>query len=207
MKGKTKTRQRIFTILFMFGITFVFISGVSFAYLFTREKVAMNEALFLMRGALIAAGRTVPENPAELKTLYQKTVEEARTSEKREVYFRVKDPQTGDVSGYVFIEKGAGLWGAITLSIGVTPDMNSILGLYFLDQNETPGLGGRITESWFCDQFKGKMGPFTLVPEGTSSKKNEFDAITGATSTSNAVKNIINDTLEKARKILEEDKE
>ena len=105
----------------------------------------------------------------------------------------------------MFIEKGPGVWGTITLSIGVSPDMDSILGVYFLDHNETPGLGGRITEPWFCNQFKGKMGPFTIVPEGTSSKKDEFDAITGATNTSKSVKILINNTLEKAKKILEKD--
>jgi Na+-transporting NADH:ubiquinone oxidoreductase subunit C len=206
MKVKGKTQQRIITVFFMFGITLVFISGVSFAYLFTREKVILNEALFLMRGVLIASGKTVPADAGELRNLYQKTVEELKSSEGNELYYRIKDPQTGETAGYVFIEKGAGLWGTITMSTGISPAGDSILGVYFLDQNETPGLGGRITESWFCDQFKGKMGPFTLVPEGTPSKKNEFDAITGATSTSNSVKNIINDMLEKAKKILEKDK-
>lgn len=206
MKEKNKARQRIFTILFMFGITFVFISGVSFAYLFTREKIAVNETLFLMRGVLIASGKTVPVDVGELRKLYKKTVEEIRISGEKEIYYRIKDPQTKETAGYVLIEKGPGLWGTITMSIGISPELDSISGVYFLDQNETPGLGGRITEPWFCDQFKGKMGPFTMVPEGTPSKKNEFDAITGATITSNSVKSLLNKTLEKAKKILEKDK-
>ncbi len=50
-----------------------------------------------------------------------------------------------------------------------------ILGLAFLRHSETPGLGGRITEDWFLEQFRGlplrpaKRGEsfFTLKPAGT----------------------------------------
>ena len=71
-----------------------------------------------------------------------------------------------------------------------------MLGLDFVKQNETPGLGARISESWFKEQFRGKRGPFRLVPEGVESGENEFQAITGATSTSNAVLDLLNRSID-----------
>ena len=66
-------------------------------------------------------------------------------------------------------------------------------GIDFIAQNETPGLGARIEESWFKDQFIGKTPPFTLVDEGTQNKaSNEIDGITGATYTSRYVRDMVN---------------
>ena len=79
------------------------------------------------------------------------------------------------------------------------------LGVAFYKHSETPGLGGRITESWFVDQFKGKeLKPsgkkdeyFYLVPPGQEKGANNVDAITGATLTSEGVERFMNRDLEK----------
>jgi Na+-transporting NADH:ubiquinone oxidoreductase subunit C len=76
--------------------------------------------------------------------------------------------------------------------VGFAADRQRLSGIDFLKQQETPGLGARIGEPWFKQQFKGKRGPFTTVGEGEPSAENQFDAITGATITSNAVKAIVN---------------
>ena len=61
-----------------------------------------------------------------------------------------------------------------------------------IDQNETPGLGGRISEMWFKEQFRGKISPLTKVAEGEQAGKNQFQAVTGATYSTNAVMDIVN---------------
>jgi len=203
MTKKSKTKQRVFNIVFMFLVTLVFISGVSFAYLSTRQKVLLNEKLYLMRGILESAGIAVPESEKELGELYKDCVEEKTAA--GESFYRIREANTGKPIAYVFIQSGPGLWGRITAAIGIKEDGKSLLGVVFLEQNETPGLGGRITEPRFCNQFKGKMGPFQMVPEGEPTRKNEFDAITGATITSNAVRRILNRTLEKASQIIKEE--
>ena len=43
-KGKNKTRERLFTVAFMFVVTFVLISLVSAAHLATRSTVRRNES-------------------------------------------------------------------------------------------------------------------------------------------------------------------
>ena len=88
--------------------------------------------------------------------------------------------------------------------VGITPDSTRVLGIAFTQHSETPGLGGRITESWFTEQFKdlplhpmeGDQNIFYLKPEGTAIASNELDAITGATNTSSAVEVFMNRELD-----------
>ena len=67
-----------------------------------------------------------------------------------------------------------------------------------MDQNETPGLGGRITENWFKKQFQNKplvfdqkFKKYKLVSEDAKPSDFEIVQITGATFSSKAVVNII----------------
>ena len=86
--------------------------------------------------------------------------------------------------------KGKGLWGPIWGYIAIAPDGETVLGANFDHKSETPGLGGEITTEKFQGQFKGKQissdGHYVPV---------EFDAITGATKTSNGVKEMIDNTM------------
>ena len=89
---------------------------------------------------------------------------------------------------------GPGLWGNVTIALGVNQTIDTIQGLQVLYQVETPGLGGRISEKWFTDQFNGlKPGEAGVEFNISGSKKADgFDAITGATITSTAVRDIVN---------------
>jgi Na+-translocating ferredoxin:NAD+ oxidoreductase RnfG subunit len=88
---------------------------------------------------------------------------------------------------------GPGLWGDVSLALGVNENASQIAGVQVLYQVETPGLGGRISEAWFTNQFSGlKPGPEGVDFNISGAKKsNGFDAIAGATITSTAVKDII----------------
>jgi Na+-transporting NADH:ubiquinone oxidoreductase subunit C len=83
--------------------------------------------------------------------------------------------------------------------VGLDESMDTLTGIEIIDQNETPGLGGRITEDWFTTQFRGKRGPLNVVPEGETTSEQQFQAITGASYSTAAIKNIVNKTLEDAR--------
>ena len=76
-------------------------------------------------------------------------------------------------------------------------DMETIRGFTIVEQAETPGLGGRIVEPWFMDQFKGKKvkPALHIISNRQGDNPNEIDAITGATETSKALNTIINDGL------------
>ena len=85
---------------------------------------------------------------------------------------------------------GKGLWGPIWGYLAIAPDGKTILGANFDHKSETPGLGGEITTGKFQSQFKGKQ-----ISKGGHYVPVEFDAITGATKTSNGVKEMIDNTM------------
>lgn len=86
--------------------------------------------------------------------------------------------------------QGKGLWGPIWGYVAIAPDGKTILGANFDHKSETPGLGGEITTEKFQSQFKGKQ----IASDGYYVPV-EFDAITGATRTSNGVKEMIDNTM------------
>lgn len=88
--------------------------------------------------------------------------------------------------------QGNGLWGPIWGYLAIAADGKTIVGVAFDHKSETPGLGGEITTEKFQGQFAGKQ-----IMENGSPIPVEFDAITGATKTSDGIKEMINNTLEK----------
>ena len=88
--------------------------------------------------------------------------------------------------------QGNGLWGPIWGYIAIAADGKTVVGANFDHKSETPGLGGEIT----TDKFQGQFGGMQIMKAGCPVPV-EFDAITGATKTSNGVKEMIDNTLEK----------
>ncbi len=93
---------------------------------------------------------------------------------------------------------GAGLWGPIKGVLALEPDLRTIRGIRFYQQEETPGLGGEIGASWFQEQFEGKeivssagVEGFKILRPGGSPGRNEVDGISGATMTSERVESIL----------------
>lgn len=115
-----------------------------------------------------------------------------------------EDPDAGrSLMGYALPIGGVGFWAQIDGLLAVTPDTRKVLGIYFLRHQETPGLGGRITEEKWRDQFRGLTIPpqpirdsrYILIGgEAASSGEERYsvDAITGATGTSTAVEAFLN---------------
>jgi Na+-transporting NADH:ubiquinone oxidoreductase subunit C len=105
---------------------------------------------------------------------------------------------SGSVAGYAIPFTGAGLWGPVSGVIALQPDMETIRGVRFFKQEETPGLGGEISAEWFQKQFDGKKivsdsgtpGFKVLKPEAAAGP-NSVDGITGATMTSNRVETML----------------
>lgn len=187
-------RERVFPILFMFLVTVVFITAVSGVYLWTQGTIKLNETLFLKRAVLYAADIPVPQGGTAIEKVYQSRIQAVHDSSGAIAYYKVRGKEETNVVGYVVYGSGPGLWGTIRAVIGFNKGLNALTGLDFIQQSETPGLGARITESWFRTQFRGKSGPFSLVREGEKSGPHQFDAITGATITSTAVRDIVNKT-------------
>ena len=78
-----------------------------------------------------------------------------------------------------------GFGGDVTVNVMLNPD-NSVGALSIDTPNETEGLGKRTSEAEFTEQFIGKKGPFAYGEDG-------IEAVSGATVTSTAVINALND--------------
>ncbi|MDI6453363.1 FMN-binding protein [Peloplasma aerotolerans] len=89
---------------------------------------------------------------------------------------------------------GGGVWGPITGIITLESDFETIKAVAVLQQEETPGLGGVVAESQYLAKFVGvKMVPELIITKTVDpDADNEVDAIVGATRTSNAFRNILN---------------
>ncbi len=196
-------KERIRTVLFMFGVTFVAISVLSIVDILTRPAVERNRTVFLKEAVRAAIGLAPVSGVDSLLAWYEEAVKEVKTPEGDYDYFHVDDDY-GEAR-LVLIQRGAGLWGSITAFVGFDSQAEAIRGVTFQDHVETPGLGARIDENWFRRQFKGKSGPFlSLRPEPKDKTRltednDAFDQITGATITSTAVKDIMNKSIERAQ--------
>ncbi|MBE3071076.1 MAG: FMN-binding protein [Planctomycetes bacterium] len=121
--------------------------------------------------------------------------------------------------GIAFAAGGAGFWDRIDVVAAVTPDREHLVGVAIVDQHESPGLGDRVAEPAFLDQFSlrarqaagapplpampppdGKGEVLYVVrggPTGPADARwgRAVDAITGATQTCTAIEQILNERL------------
>lgn len=107
--------------------------------------------------------------------------------------------------GYSLVYSGNGFQGKIKIMIGLTEDLNKITSIEILEQSETPGLGTKILEPPYKDQFNGLIpNPSIKLVKGIEpSNPNEVQAITGATISARAVVTIVNEGINKLKSVLE----
>jgi len=115
--------------------------------------------------------------------------------------------------GVAFETSGSGFQGNVSVMLGVDPTFTSITGLMVLEQIETPGLGTKIVEDpsnkanpfWFPEQFVGVniFPEITVVKNVKPSTPNEIQAISGATISSKAVVDILNENISRIKNLYE----
>lgn len=110
--------------------------------------------------------------------------------------------------GYALPYSGSGFQGNIRLMVGLDSELKEIIGMRVLEQVETPGLGTKVTEEPFTNQFINLVAnPFIECIKGAkATNNNEVEAITGATISSKAVLRIINSGLTEVRSLKKEGK-
>ncbi|MFH1540462.1 MAG: RnfABCDGE type electron transport complex subunit G [Elusimicrobiota bacterium] len=113
--------------------------------------------------------------------------------------FETKDifPKNGfdeknNIVGYVLKVTASGYSSQIEALVGIDEDFK-ITGVKILSQNETPGLGTKISEENFLSQFTGKISEKILLKK--DSKVGEIDGVTSATISSRAITNGIREKI------------
>lgn len=182
-----------YPIIFMAIVTAVFVSVLAFLNYSTIEVIAFNENIDLQKKILYVFDIEYDENDTEkINETFNKYISIEKEDPDYPIYKAEKD---GKIIGYAYPVGGSGLWGTIDAYIGISEDFNKTLGLEFIAQEETPGLGGRIDELEFKEQFRdidltSREGSNYIIYRPASG--GNVDAISGATLTSQAVADFLN---------------
>jgi Na+-transporting NADH:ubiquinone oxidoreductase subunit C len=131
-----------------------------------------------------AASRVAPPNNAGIGRIPNHGV----------VHFIMKDDAVDQV---VIAVEGLGMWGTIYGFLSLAPDGNTVRGLTYYDQKETPGLGGEIGNPKWQALWRGRRGfddqwnaRITVIKGEAGSPETDplrVDGLSGATVTSNAI--------------------
>ena len=124
--------------------------------------------------------------------------------EKVEVYRAMSE--AGECVGWSFNAAGSGFADKIELVVAVDKDFEKLAGFDVLASNETPGFGDQIKYDYYRDQFAGAPAEeLELVTSGEPKNIDaEIVAISGATVSSEAVVEIINNFLTQIKKQMQQ---
>lgn len=184
------------------------------------ERVLKND-ITKMIAALVAVGVL---SALVLSMVYSYSIPRIRENTERALYEGIKNifPEASDIEktghdgvfkvmnsqaeflGYAFTAEGNGYQGLIKVIGGVDPAIQEMKGLEILESQETPGLGAEIAGD-FKQQFSGlKVSTGIVYVRNIEPEKDgEVQAITGATISSRAVVNMLDDRLKEMKKNLE----
>jgi len=123
-------------------------------------------------------------------------IESLRGEKEKIEVFRAMSEE-GECVGWSFNAAGSGFADKIELVVAVDKDFEKLAGFNVLSSNETPGFGDQIKYDYYRDQFAGAPAEeLKLVQSGDPKKIDaEIVAISGATVSSEAVVEIINNFL------------
>ncbi len=123
-------------------------------------------------------------------------IESLRGEKEKIEVFRAMSEE-GECVGWSFNAAGSGFADKIELVVAVDKDFEKLAGFNVLSSNETPGFGDQIKYDYYRDQFAGAPAEeLKLVTSGDPKKIDaEIVAISGATVSSEAVVEIINNFL------------
>ncbi|QQK08647.1 FMN-binding protein [Miniphocaeibacter halophilus] len=190
-----KKKSMIFPVVFMVllaGIlTFLLavINEVSLPVIEFNQKIELQEKI-------LSVFNILPEEatPQEIDSIFNENIKE-EDYEGKKLYIQ---EENGENVAYAVPFDGPGLWGSIDGYLGIKSDLKTVTGIEFIKQEETPGLGGRISEPEYKEQFRNLDISDSSSGEIVINKPapgGNIDAITGATQTSTFVTNMINEDI------------
>jgi electron transport complex protein RnfG len=125
--------------------------------------------------------------------------------------------EQGELAGAVLTAEGMGYQDIVRILYSYSFERNAIVGMKVLETKETPGLGDKIeTEPHFVANFEALDASLTTdgrslrnaivtVKQGDKTEPWQLDGITGATITSDAIGNMLNESASRWVPVLERD--
>lgn len=175
--------------LIVTAVTIFLLAGINYL---TADAIALNEETALRSTILYVFNIDFPTGDAEkIEEIFNEHVKAKQVGEKTIYYIEEGD----EIVAYAFPVDGVALWGSVKAYVAITADYSEILGMDFVSHSETPGLGGRISEDWFKEQFRGlkledrEGGEYIIYRPAPGGN---VDSISGATLTSKAIKDLLN---------------
>jgi len=169
----------------------------------TEKYIKANKEAEKDRNIMEVLGISYPKDATspELVEFFEKKLEE-RSIDGLKVY-EYSEAEDGTAIAVLF--RGSGVWGPIKGVLALEPDLRTIRGIAFYEQEETPGLGAKIAKEAFTSRFKGKkIAPtdggrtdagMKITAPGQAGGPREVDGITGATMTSDRVEKMLNNVI------------
>ena len=193
-------RGNLYTLGFAAGLgavcALLLTAAASFTYPYKTANARAEEVLNIL--TVLKVPFQADASPEQLVKIFSTNVREESRGDIT-VYVYSPPQAKGKTQAVAALFSGPGLWGPIKGFLALEPDMRTIRGITFYEQEETPGLGGEIASSWFREQFVGKSivdeagKPGIIIQQGKRKPAPiEVDAITGATMTCNKVEAMLN---------------
>lgn len=179
-----KKKSLLYPAIFMIILTAILTFLLALMNSYTRPLVAQNQELELKTKILNIFSVDTNVDPDVIHSEFDQSVKELdKTYNDKPIYVYEKD---GNIQGYAIALDGPGVWGPIEAYAGLSQDLSEILGIEFISQSETPGLGARIEEDFYKNQYRN-------IP--VNSVREEIDGISGATGTSTSVINLVTEDI------------
>lgn len=197
---KMNTESNVYTIVY--AVVMVIIVAVLLAVVNQGLKARQeaNVRLDMQKQMLVALNQDLKncDNPAALyDALVQDTLQMNADEKNADIIRFTVDGQTK----YILRLHGQGLWGGIGGYLALNEDKNTIYGINFNHESETPGLGALIVEEDFRNQFKekkirkdGNIVSVAVMKQGKVCEAGadyQVDAVSGATITSTGVSDML----------------
>ena len=198
---KFNTNSNVYTIVYSTIVVVIVAIVLAFANQTLKPLQDKNELLDKQKQILGALKVDYKgQDPALVYASIIACAEDTLHFGEKEVYVAHLDGQIK----YVLPLAGKGLWGGIGGYLALDEDKNTIYGVNFNHEGETPGLGAKIVDVEFRELFEGKHirnaeGEVVSVAVLKSGKRAEgqeqVDAISGATITSSGVSTMLHEEL------------
>ncbi|MFZ5965942.1 MAG: RnfABCDGE type electron transport complex subunit G [Bacillota bacterium] len=176
------------------GLILLLICAIAAVFLGLTYEVTIDQIIFQRNAINEQARKDVLPAAEKFEAIDEKLMNEVITSNDniKEIYAGYK---AGEIVGFAIKSVSQGYGGDVEVITGINSD-GIISGVRVGNHLETPGLGANATNPSFYTQFDNKKTDKELKVVKAPPQEDEIQALSGATITSKAVTDAVNDSID-----------